>query len=584
MNQKILKRVLCIILAAVLVFSFSACRRSPVLEKIQYTDNAKADQNNQQKNNDENNTNEDQQISSKDLKKDTEKQRNQDNSAPKKGDDKNSQSARQENYNQSGADRSNAETGQNQNGQNQQNIDQQDNGGNGETPAPSVEEDPNATREMTDANGVKVVLPKNVEHVSATGDAALYVEMLGGTNRLAATSANVKKSALAQSVFSDLSEVPVIWDSNGENAVNGGAAAVPQGTGACFVISGYGSFADGDLTTASNSDGASFTCLNNEQKTPVITLYPFNTTEHIKKNVEIIGEVLGKPDGSEVDARQRASDYNSWFDSIISEAYSKNKAFTGPNQINFDSENYSRQVASGQKDSRNQTDGKYTLLVDHWNGGISYSIGDISGSGLPIVKTNYSKSVSPASYFLSLGGAANMAALTSDDGAVRARAVTPIYNMYISRFDGQELNYKNKNQTMTMGSEGAFIGTEKYSMIIANSVQTKSLIESSNAWQFAPEEHQQKTGALGETNYGVFVNGTISPSNVHGDYTVVVNPYGAGDWKTGSPESPLEALWAYKTFNDNSYDLNSAIADFYARFYNHTLSSAELEMILNGQD
>ena len=241
-------------------------------------------------------------------------------------------------------------------------------------------------------------------------------------------------------------------------------------------------------------------------------------------------------------------------------------------------------MASGQKDSRNQTDGKYTLLVDHWNGGISYSIGDISGSGLPIVKTNYSKSVSPASYFLSLGGAANMAALTSDDGAVRARAVTPIYNMYISRFDGQELNYKNKNQTMTMGSEGAFIGTEKYSMIIANSVQTKSLIESSNAGQFAPEDLQQKTGALGETNYGVFVNGTISPSNVHGDYTVVVNPYGAGDWKTGSPESPLEALWAYKTFNDNSYDLNSAIADFYARFYNHTLSSAELEMILNGQD
>ena len=49
----VLKRVLCLVLALVVVFSFSACRHSPVLEQTVYTADGEVDPNNQQTDNDE---------------------------------------------------------------------------------------------------------------------------------------------------------------------------------------------------------------------------------------------------------------------------------------------------------------------------------------------------------------------------------------------------------------------------------------------------------------------------------------------------------------------------------------------------
>ena len=54
----VLKRLLCLVLALVVVFSFSACRKSPVLEQTIYTQDAEPDPNNQQTDNDEEHTDE----------------------------------------------------------------------------------------------------------------------------------------------------------------------------------------------------------------------------------------------------------------------------------------------------------------------------------------------------------------------------------------------------------------------------------------------------------------------------------------------------------------------------------------------
>ena len=68
----------------------------------------------------------------------------------------------------------------------------------------------------------------------------------------------------------------------------------------------------------------------------------------------------------------------------------------------------------------------------------------------------------------------------------------------------------------------------------------------------------------------------------------VVNPSGVGSWTEGSPESPLEALWADQLFY---YDLSeteafenirSSIEEFYYTFYGHTLTPQELADIQDG--
>ncbi|MBR0363684.1 MAG: hypothetical protein IJH58_00870, partial [Clostridia bacterium] len=55
----VLKRVLCLALALVVVFSFAGCRKSPVLEQTIYSQDAEVDPENQQTDNDEEHTEED---------------------------------------------------------------------------------------------------------------------------------------------------------------------------------------------------------------------------------------------------------------------------------------------------------------------------------------------------------------------------------------------------------------------------------------------------------------------------------------------------------------------------------------------
>ena len=52
----VLKRILCLALALVVVFSFSACRHSPVLEQKVYTHDAETDPEQQQMDNQEDHT------------------------------------------------------------------------------------------------------------------------------------------------------------------------------------------------------------------------------------------------------------------------------------------------------------------------------------------------------------------------------------------------------------------------------------------------------------------------------------------------------------------------------------------------
>ena len=68
----------------------------------------------------------------------------------------------------------------------------------------------------------------------------------------------------------------------------------------------------------------------------------------------------------------------------------------------------------------------------------------------------------------------------------------------------------------------------------------------------------------------------------------MINPYGLGPWTEGTPEAPLEALWANQLFNGglSSHDAFNAIApeiqNFYAEFFGHSLTQQELDYIEAG--
>jgi iron complex transport system substrate-binding protein len=68
------------------------------------------------------------------------------------------------------------------------------------------------------------------------------------------------------------------------------------------------------------------------------------------------------------------------------------------------------------------------------------------------------------------------------------------------------------------------------------------------------------------------------------DGKVFVNPTGAYLWDRHSAEAALQVLWAAKTLHPARFadlDMGRETRQFYARFFHHTLTDAELASILN---
>ena len=205
----VLKRLLCLVLALVVVFSFSACRKSPVLEQTIYTQDAEPDPNNQQTDNDEEHTDENTTLPPRTQQQSASRQNEQTRVSAKpkpttgnntnNNTQNNSQTPKPSDAKPSNSDNSNK--------------------AQGNTPGVSDNPDSNIPA-IDDRSPVNPdAIPENVKNVAAVGPAALFVEMLGGSNRLLASSANFKGNGLAGGVFGDLGAVLGLWEHDGEAAM-----------------------------------------------------------------------------------------------------------------------------------------------------------------------------------------------------------------------------------------------------------------------------------------------------------------------------------------------------------------------------
>ena len=560
----VLKRVLCLVLALVVVFSFSACRHSPVLEQKVYTADGEVDPNNQQTDNDEEHSEEDSTLPPRTTKPSQKQQADQTkvsatkpNTDPQTRPNTNSNGQNSQKSTQAPSNNTNSNT----------------NKGTGEVPGVSV--DPNSPAQAVDRKAVnRADVPEDVATVVAAGDAALYVEMLGGADRLLGSSNSFKESYYAQK-FADYSKVDVFWEKKGD-APMGEAQfrnLLAKDPEAVF----YTAYIDEDGNSQANMNVDQITRLN-QQGIYTIPLALFNTTANIKNNVKVIGKVLGK--GSKVpgakNANNMANDYINWMDSIVDGKESQ--TYSGADKFNLDQDG-----TLTEKNNRYSDVGKHTILINGWDDNAST---ELAGQGVAYARTGYSWRTSPVSYYLSIGGAANNAVLETDGGIIRDLPVVPFLNPTVyGNVNGGSIgtDYKQKSDHMT--SRGGHIGTDPFKTIIVDSNFTKQRMQENDAWRF----WGVNTTPDGLTSgYGMLYGDSIALSNIHGEYDIVVNPYGIGSWTEGSPESPLEVLWAEQIFL-NGQDADAAfgaireeVRGFYQDFYGVPLTDADLDAIRNG--
>ncbi|MBQ8926277.1 MAG: hypothetical protein IJ051_08485 [Clostridia bacterium] len=576
----VLKRLLCLALALVVVFSFAGCRKSPVLEQTIYTQDAETDPDNQQTDNDEEHTEEDTTLPPRTTQQTASRENSQTRvSAKPKTNPNNRNNNSNTNTNSRSSNQSNSATGGGGGTPNSTS-----NTNKGQADGQGAKDDPNANipavDDRSDYDPDKT--PSNLATVAAPGQIALYVEMLGGQNRLLATSPSFKYDSWAPGIFEDLNSDRVmgLWENEGTDPMSDAQfrqllQANPEGV---FYI-----FDAQEAPLQSFNENQLRELVAN--KIYLIPLHPFNRTENIIENVRIIGQVLGdrtKDISGAKNATQMAEEYVDWVETVNRFDH----PFSGPNKLNLDAKGSFSQ--NPEVMDRYSDDGIYTVLIEGWDDGVN----TMNGEGAAYVNAGWSQRYSPVSHYLSLGGIANTAVLTTDVGN-RYLAVTPPANLLLASSvhdSRQQRNGDMKGWSNTITGGFAKIGSDSFKTVIAANKAAADRINASynsgGAWSVGQLYEYQ--GASVTNPYAINVNGTYYSTNIVNDYHVVVNPYGVGSWTEGSPESLLEAYWAEalvanQADPDSAFDaIQSIVRTFYNTFYSHDLTPDELQSIKAG--
>lgn len=429
-----------------------------------------------------------------------------------------------------------------------------------------------AVRQVVNAYGAVVEVPENVETVAAVGEAALMVQMLGGPGRLTAADEGFLSDPLAAAVFADEafdSAVP-LWSGDGSGGISGEAfssllSLAPQ---ACLELSGQHAFSEEQIAALA------------EAGIPYVVLPSLNTTAGLKQAVSLTGEILGDLNG--VDAPARAAAYLSWFEGVVDQVGSRVDRFTY-NLIDFDNDKnaYGAKYLSDAKVANHS--GHYTLFLDGWDAAARYKLHGassvtLSGTGLAVAKSGYSHS--PLSYYMSLAGVVNAAAIYPDYGLTRSWYANPLTSVTkLLTVDG---GYGRLPEDCLTQAGSARLGQEAFPAVVVKRASIAGALRADPLWASYPVV--ESASGLTTSNGFLDEDGSIVPTSIAGEYEIYVNPTGVGDWTAGSVESILEPLWISARFNGAFADaeVEDAVRTFYREFYRHDLTEEELSGILAG--
>jgi ABC-type Fe3+-hydroxamate transport system substrate-binding protein len=443
--------------------------------------------------------------------------------------------------------------------------------GGPDTAGPSDEED---SREVEDANGVKVALPEKVNRVVAPGEAAFIIQMLGGKGILSGTSGNVASNALGATVFSseDISAAQQLWAGDGASPMSGANfdALLATPPDVVVMVSGDDSFSAAQIATLK------------ENAIPLVTLPKPNTHTNIVRAVKIAGKMIGdrsaEPGG--VDAAALAEAYETYANDLLDRVQN-----LAGGRFTWNSFDFNNDVAlNGRKKYTGQKteNGSYTLFLSEWRSAqFSIAGSDIDESGVAIAPLGYSSS--PLSYYMSAAGVLNNAArFTNTTYASVAALPINLNTSGVSLSDGALPVYPDKAESMGLVRDGGTIdvgiGQDSFRSVVVDSASIKNKLLSSALWK----PYGQKT--IGNVKNYYYKDYPII-SYIRGDYEIYVNPGGVTNWTGGSPESVLEAIWASWRLHGKSSesDVRAEIKKFYTTFYRYELSDAQVSAILSGK-
>ncbi len=604
------KKLLAFCLSIVLVFTTACCKPAPALEETIHDlradnkDNSLDIIENDIKNNDtdenlsptqseDNEKNSNQRDRTRDKAKNSDSNANNDltGDIPKKVEftGENNDNAEPDNE-ENNSDSSTPDTDSSNDNQAKQNDDTQINDNN---PNDIDNIDDSSKKRIVESNGLMIEIPENVERIAATGDVASIIYMLGGNNLLVGTSESFTNNYLANKYLcsADTNVQPeTLWSYDGSNSIGDDEfqsllELKPQ---VCFELSGENTFTSDQVAKLAENDIVYFVLPN------------LKTLDNLKKTVSIVGEVIGDKSSKDgKNALQTAKEYNSYVDSMISNLSGRvDKATYDLVDFNNDkTTNGTKKLESSSNDTTSgDFHGVYSLYINAWDDYATYCVYNnantyLSGNGLAVAKSGYS--YSPLSYYMSLAGVINTAAIYPDFGPTTNWYVNPLIPTTKSvNLSGNCTNPNGYYLTLTDNDisnnsgkrENGLGNKDKFYAIIAENNTIRNRIINSELWH----SYGYVTSASNISgNFGILdSDGGIIESSIIDDYEIFVNPTGISSWSSGSPESILETMWlAWKFYGAYSEDdVRNEVYNFYNKFYNIDLDNSEIDMILNGAD
>ena len=545
-NRKKLSRKLILVWLSACVVTASGCRLSPVLEQVVYEQNHNIDQDQESKDDQEDNQDEDQQMESKKQVDDSESQQGQEKADAVSGDG-NAQSdtvyngSYQDGAETNGTDNTSPEN-QTEAGGGAGTGTGTDNGGNGSQNGENgngtgYEPGTTGDKSILDARGVTVKLPENVASVTAPGELGLMVEMLGGADRLLASSNSLTENNLAKQAFSGqgISNVKNWWSGTGTGQISDAdfQELLNSKPDVCLELSGSGSFTSEQVTQLENA-GITYAVMPK-----------LDSVENIKKAVTLIGTVLGdKSSDGGTNAPALAKQYCDWADKVVSLA----------------------KVTNSDKQ-------KYSLYISAWDNSASWTMsGDagISDSGSGVAISANTDSVA------ALNDCLNTVLINNTQSSTQDQYINPLRNgQVLQHVNGSMAAYDAPGTYTRTADLAHYLGEEQFPAIIVANSTIKTNILNDKHWKF----YGKNPSGTGTRDYGYTdANGKFVPSNIHNNYEIYVNPSGIGNWTTGSVETPLEAAWVSCKLQGQCtlQQVKDLVSEFYQTFYHLDVNTANI--------
>lgn len=575
------RRILAALLCLAVVLSLAACRYSPTIEEIIY-DQLRSEEIDfdapfePEENNPEN---EDTSDDLKDLEDDEDAERTTDETPeqplPEDETEPDTAPAPDTEYLESAPDNGPTEGGsvsEHVSGDTPETdigVDAEDQSGEGEGSSGAGENgfdyegDPSAdtVKQVVDAYGNTVELPADVDRVAATGELALMTIVLGGVERLSAVNSWLAANPLASSAFPGLGSVEALWRGDGVSPLSQDSfdRLVELAPDVVLEMSGA------STVTSQQAEALA------EAGIAYLVLPAPTDLNNVKTIMTTLGTVLGdRASEGGTNAPEIASAYVNWADGVYRTVSSATSSFAAVTDSEFGV----------------TTSGTYTLYVDGWDADAAYRLYNetyttLSGKGCAIIRNGATISCKTVSHFLSYANIVNTA---SQYGITpKTQYFTPL----ISAYRTMEVTGALASGMVTAGQklleqDSASLGTAGFPILLVADKDTAKAISESTLWDVYPHINSGD----GSFNSDGFLDeeGNLVRTQISGEYEIVVNPRGLSSWTEGGCESILESAWAAWRFFGavSEQSVRDYVSDFYSRFYGYTLSSSELDAILEG--